>query len=850
MWPHERIKCRKRTKQMNDEGIDDDSSDVWTLNSIQKYETRDGLDEVCLADFVAYYTKQRNTNMYSIRTTPRVLRWCSYSMTELVEYKREKVLLFLPFRNEACDVLDCNKFIELYDRNEIAILRKCKEYDSELDLERTVEEYIRLYTDNEENEQNVASDKHGEFIRTIQMEPNNDDIEQLPTSVLRAVVKQRSNVMSKGDYCAMARAANNEQRDLILHTIDNLHSFSGCEKPIQIFFTGPAGCGKTFTLRILMETYNRFSQEHNSHNNSYVACASTGKAAVAIGGTTVHSAFRITMSRRTNTKLSFEALQLYRNAFANVKAVIIDEVSMIGADTLNTIHVRLQDITGNYEDPFGGINIIFCGDLRQLPPVNARPVYKPCMNSMHGAVLWQALQFYPLVKVMRQTDTDFSTILTKIGNGDALTADETKLIEGRFRTPDWCKQNAPSAIRLFHRNIDVERYNYEALEEKEGLNCTADDAFVGYRNTEQLQSARTKLYKMSVAETSGLPYLLRLAVGMPYIITTNIDVEDGIVNGAIAELKYIEQAEDDPQQNIVKLWVKFESAGIGVGLRTKSRPEVYSKPGVLQPDWTPISKRSANIKLNCSIKCKRLQFPIVSASALTVHKSQGGTFSEIVYDYNKHQEQQLVYVGLSRVSSLEGLYLTDSTNAFRFHHAKGSKSPKIEDLRTELKRLANHQMSTIVDDVFALMNDNENAYTLISMNVQSLRAHSLDIGSDRVLTRVHLMALSETWLDDQHSVEIAGYNCIVQSKRANTRAGGVAIYERNTVTVKATPHSITKLSEQYDSELSTADSYGDVCAAQVHFMGTEILVMSVYISPGTVSLNFMSSSIIFSLYIL
>lgn len=230
-------------------------------------------------------------------------------MNELVEYKRESVLLFLPFRNELCDILDGNKFLQLYDTHESDLLRKRKEYDCDLNLEQTVEEYLRTCNNEEAGEQeNAATTKHNELVRTIGMEPNDDDIEQIPTGALRAVIRQRTSVMSKKDYCAMVRATNEEQRNLIFHVIDGLHSYSENNKSLQIFFTGPAGCGKTFTLRILIETINRYSQAHNVLKNAYVACASTEKAAVAIGGTTVHSAFRITMSRRTNSKLSFEML--------------------------------------------------------------------------------------------------------------------------------------------------------------------------------------------------------------------------------------------------------------------------------------------------------------------------------------------------------------------------------------------------------------------------------------------------------------------------------------------------------------------------------------------------------------
>lgn len=428
MWPHERTKTRKRTQQMDEEGISDDSMDVWTCNIVQKYEAREGLDDVCLADFVAYYTKvQKTVNTYNRRTNARVLRWRAYAMTELLDYKREMVLLFHPFRSEMCDVLDCNKFLQIYEEHESALLQKRKEYDCELNLEHTVDEYLRMCGANADQEQDAATEKHDECVRTITMEPNDDDIQNLPTHALTAVVKQRSNVMSKQDYCEMVRATNPEQRALILHVIHTMHSFDESRKPLQIFFTGPAGSGKTFTLRVLMETYNRFSQAHNVQNNAYVACASTGKAAVAIGGTTVHSAFRLTMSRRNNAKMSFETLQLYRNGFAHVRAIIVDEVSMIGANVLDSIHARLQDIRGEYDDAFGGIDMILVGDFRQLPPVNARYVWKPPANSMHGAVLWQSLQYYPLVRVMRQSDEQFSTVLTRIGNGDRLSGNKHRI---------------------------------------------------------------------------------------------------------------------------------------------------------------------------------------------------------------------------------------------------------------------------------------------------------------------------------------------------------------------------------------------------------------------------------------
>lgn len=151
---------------------------------------------------------------------------------------------------------------------------------------------------------------------------------------------------------------------------------------------------------------------------------------------------------------------------------------------------------------------------------------------------------------------------------------------------------------------------------------------------------------------------------------------------------------------------------------------MYSKHDVLQPDWTPIEKRSANIKLSSSIKCKRIQFPLVGANALTVHKSQGGTFSEIAYEYGKGQEQQLVYVGMSRVTSIEGLYLTNNRGIFKFYHAKGTASPRIQELRTELRRLENHKLVTLGTELLEFISNVSHFAVLLSLNVQSSNART------------------------------------------------------------------------------------------------------------------------------
>lgn len=107
----------------------------------------------------------------------------------------------------------------------------------------------------------------------------------------------------------------------------------------------------------------------------YVAMATTGKATTAIGGVTVHSALKITM-KKDDGGLRHSDLNTYRCVFRDVKAILVDEVSMMGSEVLVKMNDRLRQITQNFHEPYGGLDVYMCGDLRQLPPIKATEVYR------------------------------------------------------------------------------------------------------------------------------------------------------------------------------------------------------------------------------------------------------------------------------------------------------------------------------------------------------------------------------------------------------------------------------------------------------------------------------------------
>ena len=400
-------------------------------------------------------------------------------------------------------------------------------------------------------------------------------------------------------------------------------------------------------MRLIMETYNRFSQVHNSSQNAYVAAASTGIAATNLNGITVHSALQINVTNH-DMPLSNEAVNSYRIAFLdNVKIMFIDECSMIGAELLAIIDSRLKQIMFNYDEPFGGLDIIFSGDLRQLPPVRQTPIYKRRKRSLCEAMVWQALKSYTLTQVMRQKNEAFSSILTKVGNGEQLDEESKALIESRFVSEQYALEHCPSALRLFHTVAEVDNHNALSIRGEDVISHTALDLYAGYNDAEQLASARNKVHKMKTRDTGGLPYILHLQIDKQYMITTNIDVADGLVNGATGVLRYIEyDCEEDTelqkfilervitdrsQVKLKRLWLEFErNSKIGKLAKAKCNAYVRSNPH-LHRLWVPIGKRSCDIPLKSKlISCKRTQIPLVAAMAITMHKSQGMSCDQIV----------------------------------------------------------------------------------------------------------------------------------------------------------------------------------------------------------------------------
>lgn len=416
------------------------------------------------------------------------------------------------------------------------------------------------------------------------------------------------------------------------------------DEPLQIFLTGPAGAGKTTLLLALMESCNRFTQLLDTGRNAYVACATTGKAAVNLSGNTIHVTFNISIdpSRRT---LTGQMLQAMRCDFSEILLVIIDEISMAGSHLLHSIEERLRSIGPDRTKRFGGMHVILCGDLRQLPPVRAKVIYSRPANMLQDRMIWQNLSYYPLTEIMRQSDQTFSSLLTKIGDGTEITNSERAVLEDRFIDAEEA-DGIKDAVRIFFRNDEVNNYIYNVLmTEPSRVLVDANDVVVGDVSSMRAADLLRKLGQMALTDTGQMSKTLILVVGRLYMLSQNMDNSYGLVNGAVGTLRHIENDPDRPDEPF-RLWIEFQRSTTGAAARLKYRETARRLR--FDDTVTPILKRSATLKVLQTAHVRRTQFPVITAGALTIHKFQGGSYDKVIYNYDRTHEIALVYVALSQ----------------------------------------------------------------------------------------------------------------------------------------------------------------------------------------------------------
>ena len=394
----------------------------------------------------------------------------------------------------------------------------------------------------------------------------------------------------------------------------------------SIFLTGKAGTGKTTFL-------NDFVQKTKK---KYVVVAPTGIAAINAGGVTIHSMFgfplrtfiptleRIDQNLANNIpdllqhfRYRKEKLKLLRE----VEIIIIDEVSMLRADVLDMMDFSLRHIRRN-QQKFGGVQMLFIGDLYQLPPV-VRDEY--ILKKYYQSPFFfdsYALKELPLVtleltKVYRQTDENFLKILNAIRDGDRYEIDFDALNERYI--PDFEPTDEPYVYLTSHNRM-ADEINQRKLKELPGKSYFYKSKIVGDFKESQYPNEET----IELREGSQVMFIRNDASG-----------ERKYFNGKLAEIVHLDDEE---------IFVKID----GLEENYKLKREVWEQK-------TYSLDADKNIKEDVLGSFE--QFPIRLAWAVTIHKSQGLTFDRLIIDAGKSFASGQVYVALSRCRTLEGIVL-------------------------------------------------------------------------------------------------------------------------------------------------------------------------------------------------
>lgn len=401
----------------------------------------------------------------------------------------------------------------------------------------------------------------------------------------------------------------------------------------SVFLTGKAGTGKTTLLREIVRT---------THKQTVIV-APTGIAALNAGGVTIHSFFQlpfgafipefsgavandfIKIESKSTLLHHFNMNAARRSIFRNLELLIIDEVSMLRADLLDAMDWTLRNVRKN-NAPYGGVQVLFIGDLLQLPPV-VKPGeweylnrYYKSMYFFHAKVVQeQPLYYLELDKVYRQEDERFVGILNHLRNNAVTDADLEEL--NKFVRPDFRPEEKEGYITLTTHNREADTINERALGALSG-----------------------KIHAFEAEVTGNFPESL-------YPVEQTFRLKIG------AQVMFIK---NDPSPE--KLYYNGKMGrvtALGRDEITVYFPEEKRSIEVERYEWENIqySFNDTTGEMEETTLGTFVHYPLKLAWAITVHKSQGLTFDRAVLDISNVFAPGQAYVALSRLRSLEGLVL-------------------------------------------------------------------------------------------------------------------------------------------------------------------------------------------------
>jgi ATP-dependent DNA helicase PIF1 len=393
---------------------------------------------------------------------------------------------------------------------------------------------------------------------------------------------------------------------------DQQLAFELVKRGKNVFISGSAGTGKSFTLERIIEW-------HRTNNIQIGVTSSTGISALNIKGRTLHSYLGIGLAGASayNLYVKCKKYKTTINKLQSLKVLIIDEISMISAELLDKVSEYLQLVRKNGKQSFGGVQMVFCGDLFQLPPINGEFCFK--------SAVWESMNINTCVLktiVRQKDDLLFQQILENARLG--VCSDEHLKLLKEQRTQTF-GEIQPTI--LYSKNINVDSINQREYVKLKTVEHTYNTLYSSNKNT--------KFW----AETMNIPDSVSLKEGTQVMLTVNLSVEDGYANGTRGMITGF--------------------TGEGPIMLLKDGTQLIIIPWMYKED--EFAKDEDAIWASC--------IPLKLAYALTIHKSQSTTLDAATIDIGPSIfEYGQAYTALSRVRDLKSVRILNvSKTSFKTH---------------------------------------------------------------------------------------------------------------------------------------------------------------------------------------
>ena len=394
----------------------------------------------------------------------------------------------------------------------------------------------------------------------------------------------------------------------------------------NVFLTGPAGAGKSYLLRTITEWAA-------VNDKTLALTALTGCAAILLGSQakTLHSWAAVGLGKEPVATIVANIQKNFFNKrrWFKTNILVIDEISMMTPEFFEKLD-QVARLVRRRSKPFGGLQLVLCGDFYQLPPVSRGISGEMPGRFAFESPLWSTcgLQTVLLKQIERQKDPVFQALLNECRIGEISPSSVTAL-QARIGL-NWKKQVIKPTL-LFSKNADVDNINEKNLQAlKKPLRTFTAGTMTGPKTEEgaslDLPSKEQVAHLANRLDMdSSYSPTLELCEGCQVMLLTNLDVEAGLVNGSRGVI------------------TEFTPEGLPVVQFLKGVPKTIEHHSWVSPDHSGISRR---------------QIPLRVAYAITIHKSQGATLDCALVDIGDSTfEYGQAYVALSRVRDLESLFV-------------------------------------------------------------------------------------------------------------------------------------------------------------------------------------------------